>query len=85
MKNTSQSKEQPDNTQTEKTEQVTADMKQGLRTLGFYIESFLKEIQTINNICGSSMCRDSWHITASVQTREPIIFLYLLNAQNERE
>ncbi len=35
VKNTSQSKEETDNTPTEKTEQVTSDMKQGLRTLSF--------------------------------------------------
>ncbi len=33
--NTSQSKEETDNTLTEKTEQVTSGMKQGLRTLSF--------------------------------------------------
>ncbi len=31
----SQSKEETDNTPTEKTEQVTSDVKQGLRTLSF--------------------------------------------------
>ncbi len=45
VKNTSQSKEETDNTPTEKTEQVTADMKQGLRTLSFSIESFLKKFK----------------------------------------
>ncbi len=35
VKNTSQSKDETDNTPTEKTEQVTSDMKQGLRTLSF--------------------------------------------------
>ncbi len=37
---TSQSKEETDNTPTEKTEQGTSDMKQGLRMLCFYIVSF---------------------------------------------
>ncbi len=36
VKNTSQSKEETNNTLTEKTEQVTSGMKQGLRTLSFY-------------------------------------------------
>ncbi len=45
VKNTSQSKEETDNTLTEKTEQVTADMKQGFRTLRFEIESFLKKLK----------------------------------------
>ncbi len=35
VKNTSQSKEETDNTPTEKTEHITSDMKQGLRTLSF--------------------------------------------------
>ncbi len=35
VKNTLQSKEETDNTPTEKTEQVTSNMKQGLRTLSF--------------------------------------------------
>ncbi len=35
VKNTSQSKEETDSTLTEKTEQVTSGMKQGLRTLSF--------------------------------------------------
>ncbi len=35
VKNTSQSKEETENTPTEKTEQVTFDMKQGLMTLSF--------------------------------------------------
>ncbi len=35
VKNTLQSKEETDNTPTEKTEQVTSGMKQGLRTLSF--------------------------------------------------
>ncbi len=35
VKNISQSKEDTDNTPTEKTEQFTSDMKQGLRTLTF--------------------------------------------------
>ncbi len=35
VKNTSQSKEETDKTPTEKTEQVTSGMKQGLRTLSF--------------------------------------------------
>ncbi len=42
-----QSKEETDNTATEKTEQVTSDMKQGLRLLNLVI---FKEIQTINTI-----------------------------------
>ncbi len=44
VKNTSQSKEETDNTLTEKTEQVTSGMKQGLRTLSFKL-SFLKKFK----------------------------------------
>ncbi len=54
IKNTSQSKEETDNMLTDKTEQVTSGMKQ---SLSFQILSFLKEIQTINIVCGSLMCR----------------------------
>ncbi len=64
MKNTSQSKEETDNTLTEKTEQVTSGMKQGLRTLSFQTVIF-KEIQTINNSFVS--LNVSWQITVLPQ------------------
>ncbi len=44
-KNTSQSKEETDNVQTDNTEQVTSGMKQGLRTLSFQILLFLKKFK----------------------------------------
>ncbi len=55
LKNMLQSKEETDNTPKEKTEQVTSDMEQDLRTLKFLNCVIFKEIKTINNvtICGS--------------------------------
>ncbi len=50
VKNTLLSKEETDNTLTDKTKQVTSDMNQGLRTLSFQMLSFLKVIQTINTV-----------------------------------
>lgn len=47
VKNTLQRKEETDNAPTNKTEQVTSGMKQGLSCKMF---SFFKEIQTINTV-----------------------------------
>lgn len=50
MKNTSQSKEETDNMQTDNKEQVTSDMNQGFRTLSFQFFFIFKEIQTTYNM-----------------------------------
>ncbi len=64
VKNTSQSKEETDNTPTEKTEQVTSDMRrsQDPQLLNWVI---LKEIQTINTVLW--LFNVSWQITVLTQ------------------
>ncbi len=73
VKNTSQSKEETDNTPTEKTEQVTADMKQGLGS-HFLRNSNNKYYLWLFNVW--------WLVTYhSVQTREPRSSFHMYSAQ----
>ncbi len=71
VKNILQSKEETDDTLTEKTEQVTSDMTQGLRTFKHRFVAL--------------QCVVTDHCVASVQTREPIVFSYLHKARNEHK
>ncbi len=73
VKNTLQSKEETENTLTEK---VTSDMKQGLRTLSFLIRFKRNSNNKYSFVALQYVMTD--HCIASVQTLEPIVFSYLL-------
>ncbi len=72
MKNALRSKEETDNTPTDKTEQVTLGIKQ---SLSFQILSFFKEIQTINTIL--LVFNMSWQIAVAPTPGEGWITVYV--------